>query len=42
MRFLGAALVCIAVLYGVDAVWFNGVYFSATTSMMSQIVRHLR
>jgi hypothetical protein len=42
MRFLGAALVCIAVLYGVDAYWFNGVYFAALTSMMSQIVGHLR
>jgi hypothetical protein len=42
MRLLGAALVCIAVLYGVDAYWFNGAYFAAATSMMSQIVRQLR
>ena len=42
MRLLGTALVCIAVLYGVDAYWFNGVYFTAATGMMSQIVEHLR
>ncbi len=42
MRFLGATLVCIAVLYGVDAVWFNGAYFNAATSMMLEIVRHSR
>jgi hypothetical protein len=42
MRLLGAALVCLAVLYGVDAFWFNGVYFIAINSMISQIVQHLR
>jgi len=31
----------VAVLYGVDAYWFNGVYFTAITSIMSQIVQHL-
>jgi hypothetical protein len=42
MRFLGAALVCIAVLYGVDAFWFNGLYFTLAGRMMSQIVGHFR
>jgi hypothetical protein len=29
MRILGAALVCILTLYAVDAIFCNGIYFSA-------------
>jgi hypothetical protein len=42
MRLLGTAAVCVAVLYGLDAYWFNGVYFAAATGMMSQIAEHFR
>jgi hypothetical protein len=42
MRLLGAALVCMAILYGVDAFWFNGLYFTAAVGMMSQMVEHWR
>jgi hypothetical protein len=37
MRLLGAALICIAVLNGVDAFWFNGLYFTLAGRTMSQI-----
>jgi hypothetical protein len=42
MRLLVAALVCIAVLYAVDVIWFNGVFFAAAAGMMSQIVGRFR
>jgi hypothetical protein len=34
------AIVAVAVLYGVDAVWFNGWYFAALKDMLSQIYVH--
>ena len=40
MRFLGAALVCIAVLYGVDAHFFDGRYKDGIVQAMSDIIRH--
>ncbi len=42
MRLLVTALVCIAVLYGIDAYWFNGLYFAAVESLASQIFAHWR
>jgi hypothetical protein len=42
MRLLVAALVCIAVLYAVDAIWFNGAFFAAAAGMMSQIAGRFR
>jgi hypothetical protein len=42
MRSLVAVLVCIAVLYAVDVIWFNGLLFAAAAGMMSQIVTHFR
>jgi hypothetical protein len=39
MRF-GAALVCIAVLYGVDALMFDGRYAAAVSSALSEISAH--
>jgi hypothetical protein len=40
MRFLGAALVCIAVLYGFDAYFYNGQYLASLESAFSDISRH--
>jgi hypothetical protein len=40
MKYLGATLVCLAILYGVDMVWFNGRYFDASESMVLDIYRH--
>jgi len=40
MRFLGAALVCIAVLYGVDALFFDGQYGQSIDSAISDIYRN--
>jgi hypothetical protein len=40
--FLIAAGICVAVLYGVDALYFNGQYYDALISMMSDLYRHLR
>ena len=40
MRFLGAALVCIAVLYGVDAFFFDGQYGQGIESAISDIYQH--
>lgn len=42
MRLLVAALVCIALLYAVDMIWFNGLLFAAAVGMISQIVSHFR
>ncbi|MGA7955884.1 MAG: hypothetical protein WCA26_02410 [Xanthobacteraceae bacterium] len=42
MRLLVAALVCIAVLYAVDMIWFNGLFFAAAAGVMSQIVGNFR
>ena len=42
MRMLVAALVCMAVLYAVDVIWFNGLLFTAAAGMMSQMVDHFR
>jgi len=40
MRFLGAGLVCIAVLYGVDAHFFDGRYKDDILRAVSDIIRH--
>lgn len=37
MRFLGAALVCIAVLYGLDAYFYGGQYFGTLERVISDI-----
>ncbi len=37
MKHLTAAAVCIAFLYGVDAIWFNGWYFEAINQALSVI-----
>ncbi|MGB6651279.1 MAG: hypothetical protein WBE64_03815, partial [Xanthobacteraceae bacterium] len=42
MRTLVTALVCIAALYVVDVIWFNGQLFAAAAGMMSQIISHFR
>ena len=39
---LGIALVCIAVLYGLDAYWFDGLYATTATHLLSQILRSFR
>ena len=40
MRFLGAALVCIAVLYAADAQFFGGQYKDGIRHALSNILRH--
>jgi hypothetical protein len=40
MRFLGAALVCIAVLYGMDAYFSNGRYFASLQREVADIYQH--
>jgi len=40
MKELAAALVCIAVLYGVDAFFFDGCYFASLDRMIFQIYMH--
>jgi len=40
MRFFGAALVCIAVLYGLDAQFFAGQYKDGVEHALSDIWRH--
>jgi hypothetical protein len=40
MRFLGAALVCIAVLYGCDAYFYDGRYFAGLQREISDIYQH--
>jgi len=42
MRLLVSALVCIAALYVIDVILFNGQLFAAAAGMMSQIVRDFR
>jgi len=37
MRTLIAAVVCLGVLYVIDAHWFGGVYFTAIKGMIIQI-----
>jgi hypothetical protein len=39
MRF-DTALVCIAVLYGVDALWFDGSYYAAVSHVLSNLYSH--
>ena len=36
------AIVCIAVLYGVDALYFNGKYANALSQTTSEIILHFR
>jgi hypothetical protein len=40
MRILGAALVCAAILYGIDTFMFDGRYFTASARLTSEIYRH--
>ncbi len=40
MRFFGAALVCIAVLYGVDGQFFANQYKDSIEHALSDILRH--
>jgi hypothetical protein len=40
MRFLGAALVCIAALYGMDAYFSNGRYFASLQREIADIHQH--
>ena len=42
MKPLGTALVCIVVLYGLDAYWFDGRYFTAASHLLSQIIGSFR
>ncbi|HTP91790.1 MAG TPA: hypothetical protein VMJ52_08655 [Xanthobacteraceae bacterium] len=42
MRPLIAAVVCIAVLYGIDATWFHGFYYDAIVRLISTIYRQWR
>jgi hypothetical protein len=39
MRVVGAALVCIAVLYGLDAYFYDGKYFATLEREISDIYR---
>jgi hypothetical protein len=39
---LGIALVCIVILYGADAYWFDGQYFTAASHLLSQIFASFR
>lgn len=39
MKCLGASLVCIGVLYGLDATLFGGWYFTGVDRMLSQFLR---
>jgi hypothetical protein len=41
-NFFVAAIVCIAVLYGVDSYFFNGQYYGAFFGMARQIYQHAR
>ena len=40
MRFLGAALVCIAILYGMDAYFSDGRYFASLQREIADIRQH--
>jgi hypothetical protein len=40
MRFLGAALVCIAILYGLDAYFYNGLYLASLQREIADIHQH--
>jgi hypothetical protein len=40
MRILGAALVCIAVLYGMDAYFAGGRYFASLQREIADIHQH--
>jgi hypothetical protein len=42
MKPLGTALVCIVALYGLDAYWFDGHYFTAASHLLSQIIGSFR
>jgi hypothetical protein len=35
MKSLGAVVVCVAVLYVVDATWFDGWYFAVVSQMLT-------
>jgi hypothetical protein len=37
MKHLTAALVCVAVLYGIDAAWFDGWYFGALNKVVGAV-----
>ena len=38
MRFLGAALVCIAILYGLDTYFYDGRYFASLQREMATFI----
>jgi hypothetical protein len=40
MMRLDTALVCLAMLYGADALWFDGSYFAAVVHVMSDLYMH--
>lgn len=40
MKELTAAVVCIAVLYGVDAIFCDGRYCAVVSSVISQVYMH--
>jgi hypothetical protein len=37
MKCLGATAVCLAVVYGIDAIWFHGWYFASLNYVISGI-----
>ena len=40
MRFLAAAFVCVAILYGFDAYFYNGRYFIGLQGEIADIYQH--
>jgi hypothetical protein len=42
VRYFTAAMVCAAILYGLDAYLFDGMYFGAFGRMLSNAARHFR
>jgi hypothetical protein len=40
MRVFGAGLVCIAVLYGIDAYFYNGQYLANLQHEIAEIYQH--
>ena len=40
MRIVSAVLVCVAVLYGIDAYFYNGQYLASLQRELSDIYQH--
>lgn len=40
LRHIAAAAVCIAILYGIDAWWFDGSYFGAANRALRDVYVH--